>query len=160
MVERLILQPPPPLGQQASAPGAQLFGGLALLIEGLGMEKAVDIALALRPWNLLKDAAPELFAGIRKLLMSQNEEAIVPAIRGIVLGPEIPHHRFHEIKAPTLILAHPGDDLHPLVSSERLHKAIEGSKLVVAPSIIHYQMNPDELPAIIQEFLSDGAEAP
>ena len=160
MVERLILQPPPPLGQQASAPSAQLFGGLALLIEGLGLEKAVDIALSLRPWNGLKDAAPALFAWIRGFLLAQNEEAIVPAIRGIVLGPELPHERFHEIKAPTLILAHPGDDLHPLVSSERLHKAIEGSKLVVAPSIIHYQLNPHELPAIIQEFLSTATGAP
>ena len=160
MVDRLILQPPPPLGQQASAPGAQLFGGLALLIEGLGLEKAVDIALSLRPWIGLKDAAPELFGWIRSMLLSQNEEAIVPAIRGIVLGPELPHERFHEIEAPTLILAHPGDDLHPLVSSERLHKAIAGSKLVVAPSILHYQLNPHELPAIIQEFLSDETRTP
>ncbi len=160
MVERLILQPPPPLGQQASAPSAQLFGGLSLLIEGLGLEKAVEIALSLRPWNGLKDAAPALFAWIRSFLLAQKEEAIVPAIRGIVLGPELPHERFHEIKAPTLILAHPGDDLHPLVSAERLHKAIEGSKLVVAPSMIHYRLHPDELPAIIREFLGDGAGAP
>lgn len=160
MVERLILQPPPPLGQQASAPSAQLFGGLSLLIEGLGLEKAVDIALSLRPWNALKDAAPEIYGWIRSLLLSQNEEAIVPAIRGIVLGPELPHHRFHEIKAPTLILAHPGDDLHPLASSERLHEAIEGSKLVVAPSMIHYRQHPEELEAVVQGFLRDQTGTP
>jgi 3-oxoadipate enol-lactonase len=160
MVERLILQPPPPLGQQASAPSAQIFGGLSLLIEGLGLEKAVDVALTLRPWSTLKEAAPEIFGWIRTFLLAQNEEAVVPAIRGIVLGPELPHERFHEIKAPTLILAHPGDDLHPLASSERLHKAIVGSRLVVAPSMIHYRQHPDELRTIIQEFLSDGAGAP
>jgi len=159
MVERLILRPPPPIGQQASAPGAQLFGGLALLIEGLGLEKAVDIALALRPWAGLKDAAPALFAWIRKWLLSLNAEGIVPAIRGIVLGPEIPHQRFPEIKVPTLIVAHPGDDLHPLVSAKVLHEAIQGSRLVVAPSIIHYQQHPEELAAIVEEFLSGEAPA-
>jgi len=155
MVERLILRPPPPIGQQASAFSASLFGGLSLLIEGLGLEKAVDIALALRPWAGLKEASPEIFAWIRNWLMSQNEEGIVYAIRGIVLGPELPHQRFHEIKVPTLILAHPGDDLHPVASAEAVHRAIEGSRLVVAPSIIHYQQHPEELVALVEGFLSD-----
>lgn len=155
MVERLVLRPPPPIGQQASAPSAQLFGGLALLIEGLGLEKAVDIALALRPWAGLREASPELFNWIRNFLLSQSPEGIVPAIRGIVLGPEIPHQRFREIKAPTLILASPGDDLHPLASSEAVHEAIEGSRLVVAPSVVHYQQHPEELAAIVEEFLRD-----
>jgi pimeloyl-ACP methyl ester carboxylesterase len=160
MVERLILRPPPPIGQQASAPSAQLFGGLALLIEGLGLEKAVDIALALRPWAGLKDASPELFAWIRNWLLSQNAEGIVYAIRGIVLGPELPHQRFHEIKVPTLIVAHPDDEIHPLSSAEVLHEAIEGSRLVVAPSIIHYQLHPEELAAVVQEFLSEEVRTP
>jgi len=155
MVERLILRPPPPIGQQASAPGAQLFGGLALLIDGLGLEKAVDIALSLRPWAGLKEANPQLMGWIRDWLLSQNAEGIVPAIRGIVLGPELPHQRFNEIKAPTLIVAHPGDDIHPLVSAEVLHRAIEGSRLVVAPSMMHYQQHPEELVALVEEFLSD-----
>jgi pimeloyl-ACP methyl ester carboxylesterase len=160
MVERLILRPPPPIGQQASAPGAQLFGGLALLIEGLGLEKAVDIALALRPWAGMKEASPEIFAWIRNWLMSQNEEGIVYAIRGIVLGPELPHQRFHEIKVPTLILAHPGDDLHPVASAEAVHRAIEGSRLVVAPSMIHYQLHPEELAALVEQFLSEELPTP
>lgn len=160
MVERLILRPPPPIGQQASAPSAQLFGGLALLIEGLGLERAVEIALSLRPWGGLKEASPALFGWIRDWLLSHNEEAIVPAIRGIVLGPELPHQRFHEIKAPTLILAHPDDDLHPLASAEAVHKAIKGSMLVVAPSLVHYQQHPEELAAVVQEFLGGEANAP
>ena len=160
MVERLILRPPPPIGQQASAPSAQLFGGLSLLIEGLGLEKAVDIALALRPWAGLKEASPEIFAWIRNWLLSQNEEGIVYAIRGIVLGPELPHQRFHEIKAPTLIVAHPGDEIHPLASAEVVHRAIEGSRLVVAPSMIHYQLHPEELAALVEQFLSEEAPAP
>jgi len=160
MVERLILRPPPPIGQQASAPSAQLFGGLALLIEGLGLEKAVDVALALRPWAGLKEASPELFNWIRDWLLSKNPEAVVPAIRGIVLGPELPHQRFHEIKVPTLIVAHPDDDIHPLASAEAVHRAIEGSRLVVAPSIMHYHQHPEELAALVEEFLSEKVPCP
>jgi pimeloyl-ACP methyl ester carboxylesterase len=159
MVERLILQPPPPLGQQASAPSAQLFGGLALLIEGLGLEKAVDVALSLRPWAALKEANPQLLQWIRNWLLSQNAEAIVPAIRGIVLGPELPHQRFCEIKAPALIVAHPDDDIHPRASAEALHQAIRGSRLVVAPSLMHYHQHPEELAALVEEFMSDEVRA-
>lgn len=155
MVERLVLRPPPPLGQQASAPSAQLFGGLALLIDGLGLEKAADIALALRPWAGLKEASPELFNWLRNWLLSQNAEGIVPAIRGIVLGPELAQQPFSEIKVPTLIVAHPDDDIHPVASAEVLHAAIEGSRLVVAPSSVHYQQHPEELAAIVEEFLSE-----
>jgi pimeloyl-ACP methyl ester carboxylesterase len=160
MVERLILRPPPPIGQQASAFSAQLFGGLALLIEGLGLEKAVDVALALRPWAGLKEASPELFRWIRNWLLSQNAEGIVYAIRGIVLGPELPHQRFHEIKVPTLIVAHPDDEIHPRASAEVLHKSIKGSRLVVAPSIVHYQQHPEELADIIEGFLQDSGPSP
>jgi pimeloyl-ACP methyl ester carboxylesterase len=158
MVERLVLRPPPPIGQQASAFSAQLFGGLSLLIEGLGLEKAVDIALALRPWAGLKKLSPEIFAWIRNWLLSQNEEGIVYAIRGIVLGPELPHQRFHEIRVPTLIVAQPNDEIHPLVSAEVLHKAIKGSRLVVAPSPIRYQLHPEELRALVEEFLGDQVQ--
>src|SRR3972149_10567288 len=152
MVERLILRPPPPMGQQASAHSAALFGGLALLIDGLGLEKAADIALALRPWAGLKEANPELFNWIRNFLLSQNEEGIVPAIRGIVLGPELAREPFSEIRAPTLIVAHPDDDIHPVASAEMLHGAIQGSRLVVAPSMVHYPQHPEELAAIVEEF--------
>ncbi len=160
MVERLILRPPPPLGQQASAFSAQLFGGLALLIEGLGLEKAADIALALQPWVGLKDLSPELFNWLRQWLLSQDAEGIVYAIRGIVLGPELAQERFEEVKAPTLIVAHPDDPIHPAASAEALHKRIKGSKLVVAPSIIHYQLHPEELTAAIEGFLRDSGPPP
>jgi len=160
MVERLILRPPPPMGQQASAHSAALFGGLALLIDGLGLEKAADIALALRPWAGLKEANPELFNWIRNFLLSQNEEGIVPAIRGIVLGPELAREPFSEIRAPTLIVAHPDDDIHPVASAEVLHAAIQGSRLVVAPSMVHYQQHPEELAAIVEEFFGGQGRTP
>jgi len=159
VVERLVLVGPPPVGQQASAPAAQMFGGLALLIEGMGLEKAVDVALSLQPWAPLKEAVPELYDWIRRWLLSQNPHAVVPAIRGIVLGPELAHQRFGEIKAPTLIIAHPDDDLHPLASARAIQRAVKDSYLVVAPSAVYYQQNPDEVVQMIVGFLT-GSIAP
>src|SRR3990170_4816824 len=158
-VDKLVLVGPPPVGQQASAPGAQLFGGLALLIEGMGLEKAVDLALSLQPWAPLKEAAPELYDWIRRWLLSQNPHAVVPAIRGIVLGPELAHQRFSVIRAPTLIIAHPDDDLHPLASARAIQRAVKDSYLVVAPTALYYQQNPDEVVEMIVGFLT-GSIAP
>ena len=159
VVDRLVLVGPPPVGQQASAPGAQLFGGLALLIEGMGLEKAVELALTLQPWASLREGAPELYDWIRRWLLSQNPNSVVPAIRGIVLGPELAHHRFSEIKAPTLIIAHPDDDLHPLESARRIQRAVKDSYLVVAPTAVYYQQNPDEVAQMIVAFL-EGSGPP
>ncbi len=154
MVEKLVLISPPPVGQQASAPLASLWGGLARLIEGLGMEEAVEIALRLEPWGALRESAPVIFDWIRQWLLSQDPEGIVLAIQGIVNGPALPLERFAEIKAPVLIIAHPDDEMHPSASAEVLHKAIAGSRLIVAPDALYYSMHRDELAQTITDFLN------
>ncbi|MGD0765756.1 MAG: alpha/beta hydrolase [Dehalococcoidia bacterium] len=154
MVRKLVFLSPPPVGQQQSAPGAALFGGLALLIESLGLEEAVDIALRLKPWPQVKEAAPPLFDWIRGWLLSQKAEGIVPAIRGIVYGPALSKEPIGEIRAPTLLIAHPDDELHPVASAELLHKAIRDSRLMVAPNPLHYMVHRDELAAVMKDFLN------
>jgi len=154
MVEKLVLISPPPIGQQASAPLASLWGGLARLIEGLGLEEAVEIALRLEPWSALRESAPVIFGWIRQWLLSQDPEGIVLAIQGIVNGPALPLERFTEIKAPSLIVAHPDDEMHPSASAEVLHKAIAGSRLIVAPDALYYSMHRDELAQTITDFLN------
>jgi len=154
MVEKLVLISPPPIGQQASAPLASLWGGLARLIEGLGLEEAVEIALRLEPWGALRESAPVIFEWIRQWLLSQDPEGIILAIQGIVNGPALPLERFAEIKAPTLIVAHPDDEMHPLASAEVLHKAIAGSRLIIAPDALYYSMHREEMSQLIIDFLN------
>ncbi len=156
MVEKLVLISPPPIGQQASAPLASLWGGLARLIEGLGLEEAVEIALRLEPWGALRESAPVIFEWIRQWLLSQDPEGIVLAIQGIVNGPALSLERFAEIKAPTLIVAHPDDEMHPSASAEVLHKCIAGSRLIVAPDALYYNVHRDELAQTVTDFL-DGS---
>lgn len=154
MVQKIVLQSPPPVGQQQSAPGAALFGGLAKLVEGLGLKKAVDIALQLEPWSDMKKTAPMIFQWMRMWLLSLNEKAIVPAIRGIVYGPALCDEDFTRIAAPALLIAHPDDELHPVASAELLRDRIPNSRLVVAPDPWYYSVHRDELVETIRAFLN------
>jgi 3-oxoadipate enol-lactonase len=154
MVEKLVLISPPPIGQQASAPLASLWGGLARLIEGLGLEEAVDVALRLEPWGALRESAPVIFEWIRQWLLSQDPEGIVLAIQGIVNGPALPVERFAEIRAPALIIAHPDDEMHPSASAEVLHECIAGSRLVMAPDALYYSVHREEMAQLIKDFLN------
>jgi 3-oxoadipate enol-lactonase len=155
MVDRLVLIAPPPLGEDMG-PVQQMFLAFAGLIETQGLEKAVEIAMGLPRLQELREGNPQEFEWTRTWLLSQNPQAIVPAIRGLLGGPPLPAERLGEIGAPALIVAHPDDDIHPLTSAQALHEAIEGSKLVVAPTMTYYRENPEELARIIEGFLLDG----
>jgi 3-oxoadipate enol-lactonase len=159
MVDRLVLLAPPPLGEDMG-PVQQMFLAFAALIETQGLEKAVEIAMGLPRFQELREANPQEFDWTKTWLLSQNQQAVVPAIRGLLGGPPLPAERFGEIRAPALIVAHPDDDIHPVTSAKALHAAIEGSKLVVAPTMTYYRENPEELASIIEGFLFDGGPSP
>jgi non-heme chloroperoxidase len=153
-VEKIVLQSPPPVGQQQSAPGAALFGGLAKLIEGLGLKEAVSIALRLQPWRDVKKTAPIVYQWLRHWLLTLNAQSVVPAINGIVYGPALSDERFDELQAPLLLIAHPDDELHPVASAERLNREAPSSKLLVAPDAWYYSVHRDELAVTITDFLN------
>jgi 2-succinyl-6-hydroxy-2,4-cyclohexadiene-1-carboxylate synthase len=156
MVQRLVLVAPPPLGPEATAPVAQLFGGFASAIERLGLEQAVEAAMNVEPLASVKDDGPEMVDFIRRWLLSQNPEAVVPAIRGVIDGPPLPHERFGEITVPTLIIAHPDDDIHPLESARVIQRAVKDTYLVVAPTPTYHRENPDEVVQMIVGFLAEA----
>lgn len=156
VVERLVLVAPPPLADTIG-PAQQLFGAFATLIETVGLERAVETAMQMPAFAVLEESQPEEYARLRDWLLSQHPRAVVFAIRGLLGGPPLPKERFHEIKAPTLIVAHPDDPIHPLSSAEKLQAAIEGSRLVVAPEIMYFEQNRGELMEIVAAFLRGEA---
>lgn len=161
MVEKLVLIAPPPMGQRMPLV-SQMFGAFATLIESAGLERAVEVVMELPQWAPLKESNPQQYEWMRGWLLSQNAEAVVYAIRGLLQGPSLPEERFAEIRAPALIVAHPDDDIHPLDSAQWLHETIRGSRLVVAPSMLYFQEHPDEMMRIVGDFLSEetpGEEA-
>lgn len=153
MVEKLVLMLPPPLDRQEFAPAQAMLNGLATLIESLGLERAVDIAVRLYEEAAPEEYTPEMREWMRQWLLSQNPEGIVAAIRGVVNGPDLPVERLGDVRAPTLVVGQPGDEIHPLTSAERLHKAIGGSRLVVAPERMYYTLHREELGQIVRDFL-------
>ena len=153
-VEKLVLIAPPPLAETVGT-AQQVLGGLATLIESAGVEQAAEIVMQLPDFAMLKESDPAQFALMRDWLRSQNPASVVQAIRGLLFGPALPDERFGEITAPALIVAHPGDPIHPLSSAERLHEAIAGSRLVVARDQNYYREHHDELVETVAAFLAD-----
>ena len=152
-VEKLVLIAPPPLADTIGT-AQQIFGGLATLIESVGLERAVEIVMQLPDYAALKESDPAQFELLRDWLLSQHPRAVVFAIRGLLNGPPLPEERFGEITVPTLIVAHPGDPIHPQSTAELLHEAIAGSRLVVARDQSYYRERHDELVETVAEFLA------
>lgn len=159
LIDRLVLIAPPPLGEDMG-PARQMFLAFAAAIEALGLEKAVELAMGLPQFQALREADPEEFEWTRGWLLSQNPEAVVVAIRGLLDGPPLPAERFGEITARTLIVAHPDDEIHPVSSARLLQRSIPDSSLVVAPTMTYYQENPEELASVIDGFLQDAGSPP
>lgn len=156
-VEKLVLVAPPPLADTIG-PVAQLFGAFASLVEALGLEQAVELAMRLPQFAQLKETEPEQYELLRDWLLSQRPRAVVFAIRGLLNGPPLPEERFAEIRAPTLIVGHPDDPLHPQSSAERLHAAIAGSRLIMAPEATYFREHRDEVMEAVAAFLrGEGA---
>jgi pimeloyl-ACP methyl ester carboxylesterase len=152
MVERLVLIAPPPLGEDMGLV-QRMFLAFAAIIESQGLEKAVEVAMGLPQFQVLREANPQEFEWIRAWLLSQNPRSVVPAIRGLLGGPPLPEERFGEIGARTLVVAHPDDEIHPLASARRLQESIPDCQLVVAPTMTHYREHPQELADMIEGFL-------
>ena len=155
-VEKLILIAPPPMLPESFATAGPVFDGLAMLIERDGLEAAVNVAVNLPPISDYRETDPERFEWMRQWLLSQNATSLVPAIRGVIDGPPVPYERFPEIEAPTLIIAHEGDPIHPISSAELARQTIRGSRLVTAPDPLYWGLHREEMAGTIKDFLSES----
>jgi pimeloyl-ACP methyl ester carboxylesterase len=151
-VERLLLAAPPPLEETIDT-ARQVFGGLASLIDAVGLEQAVAVAMQLPQFAEMKEASPQEYEQTRDWLLGVHPKATPLAIRGLLNGPQLPAERFGEITAPVLVIAHEGDPIHPLSTAQRLHEAIAGSRLVVAPDMTYFRERRGELLETVVAFL-------
>jgi pimeloyl-ACP methyl ester carboxylesterase len=151
-VEKLVLIALPPLGEAFEA-AKQMFTGFAQLIEGLGLEKAVEVVLQLPEYAKLREDDRREFDLLREWLLRMQPRGVIFAMRGLVNGPPLAYERLNEIQVPTLIMAHPDDQLHPIASGERAHAAIAGSRFIVEPSLRYYREHRNELLDTVAAFL-------
>ncbi len=151
-VEKLLLIAPPPLADTIGT-AQQVFGGLASLIETVGVEQAATIVMGLEPFASLKESDPKRYALMDWWFRDLSAERTPAIVRGLLNGPALPEARFTEITAPTLIVAHPDDPIHPTATAEKLHASIAGSQLVMAPDMNYFRERPAELVEGVVSFL-------
>jgi pimeloyl-ACP methyl ester carboxylesterase len=145
-VERLVLRSPAPFGADLVAPRRMLLG-LAWSYRLLG------VALTSRLVAAMSGTADA--SRMRRLLGGQRRQAIVPALRGFLAEPLDPAC-LGAIAAPTLVLTHPGDPLHPLASGDILRDRLPHARLHVAPSATYWRDHADRLADTVAAFLKDG----
>jgi len=148
-VERLVLMAPPPLGNRVPRV-RRTFGVLATLYEILGVRLTAQVVTMHPAMRRLQAANPRL--DLRAFFAGQRRAGIVPAIRGLLGGPQIPVERLGEVRQPALVLTHPDDPVHPLSSGEILHERLPHAKLAVAPTATHWDEHPDEVTALVAAF--------
>jgi pimeloyl-ACP methyl ester carboxylesterase len=150
VVERLILMSPPPFGDDMRR-ARRMFGALALLYQLLGTHVASSVVSALPPARRL--TTPDQRHELRSFLSNQRRAAIVPAIRGLLYGPQIPLDRLSAITQPAVVLTHPDDPIHPLASGKILRERMPHAKLAVAPAPTYWDEHPDEVTRLVSAYV-------
>lgn len=82
-------------------------------------------------------------------------------LEGLLLGETAPHRELRQrIEAPTLIVGHQRDPLHPFSDSGMLAEEIPGATLVEANSILEWRLKPQRLDDELSAFLERVWAAP
>jgi len=112
---------------------------------------AAVIARAMAP-KLLSERTrmihPEICSRMERMMAEQRPEAIAAAARGMAERPDR-SELLPRIEVPTLIITGSDDALMPLETSEALHRAIPGSRMMVIQGAGH--LSPVEAPALFNE---------
>ena len=102
----------------------------------------------------------DLVAGFLAPLASRPE-VTAAVLHGILVGSTVPTvDERRSIRAPTLVVGHRADLIHPFSDADALSRQIPGARLVQAHSIVELRLRPDRLVGEIRRFLDDvGAAA-
>ncbi len=144
----------------------------ALLLEMPVLENAVPgVVLMLAPVLLAARFAPIVMRRLgglaRKLpegrhiayrslrqVLGNPPTATANILSGALVGPIAPTtDERHALLAPTLVVGHPYDALHPFTDAEMLARQLPNARFVAATSILELRTEPARLLAVIREFL-------
>jgi len=150
-VDKLILMSPPPFGAHARV-AKQYFGGVSVLYQLFGATLTARIVMLFPHAKASQRANPR--NDLRAFFASQRRASVVPAIRGLLFDPPgLPAERFSEIQQQALILTHPDDPVHPLVSGDLLYEKMPHARLAVAPTASYWEENLDALTHVVSAFV-------
>jgi pimeloyl-ACP methyl ester carboxylesterase len=95
--------------------------------------------------------------------LAMEPESIAAVLHGILVGPVAPDiEQRRAIRAPTLVIGHENDLIHPFNDAENLAQQVPGARLVQARSMFELRLRPERLTREIVRFLDDvsGERAP
>ena len=89
-------------------------------------------------------------------MISAEPEEIAAVLHGMLVGPVTPTYEArHSIEAPTLVIGHKIDVIHPFTDADHLTRQLPHAKLVEAHSIFELRLAPERLTAEIAAFLDE-----
>jgi pimeloyl-ACP methyl ester carboxylesterase len=89
-----------------------------------------------------------------------DPDAISSVLHGVLVGPVVPTvEQRRAIRAPTLVLAHTHDLIHPFNDARNLAAQLPDARLVQAHSPLELRLRPDRLTGELDQFLTElGAD--
>jgi len=91
---------------------------------------------------------------VTTLTMQPEEAAAV--LHGMLVGPITPtYEERHAIEAPTLVIGHKADFIHPFTDADHLTRQLSNARLLQARSILELRFFPERLTTKITEFMTE-----
>ena len=91
---------------------------------------------------------------------AQSPEVMAAVLHGVLVGPVAPTLEARKgITAPTLVLAHRHDLIHPFNDADNLLRQLPDVRLVPAHSALELRIRPERLTEVISNFLDEVSES-
>ena len=113
--------------------------------------------------DLLRRIPPTPFGPLNSMLHAASlpPEVLAAIMHGVLVGPVAPtHEERSRITAPTLILGHEKDLIHPFNDADNLARQLPDAELERATSPFELRLRPERLTRRIAEFLTRVWERP
>jgi hypothetical protein len=93
--------------------------------------------------------------------LRRDPETSLAVLQGLLMGRTCPPRAEREtFEAPTLVIGHPADPLHPFSDSDMLVAEMPNARIVDANSIFEWRLSPGRLNAEFAQFLDEVWEKP
>jgi pimeloyl-ACP methyl ester carboxylesterase len=94
--------------------------------------------------------------GIGLDTLDHRADAMAALLHGIIFGRIAPSSSQRKrIQAPTLVVGHPVDPIHPFVDANMLYAELPNARFEQASSILEWRFDPDRLTAAATDFALD-----
>jgi pimeloyl-ACP methyl ester carboxylesterase len=93
--------------------------------------------------------------------LTLEPEAAAAVLHGMLVGPITPtYEQRHAIAAPTLVIGHKADFIHPFTDADHLTRQLPNARLLEARSIFELRVFPERLTDEIGRFLQEVWDHP